>query len=85
MLGPGCPGGQALRPRCTLAGEAGPCSPRRAGHLCPQLLLRMGRAWPYSHEHCTADQKEEIKAVAISKERVPDPDDIRQQELLGQQ
>lgn len=45
----------------------------------------MGQAWLHSHEHSTADQEEEIKAVAISKEGVPDPDHIRQQEFLGQQ
>lgn len=40
---------------------------------------------PHSHEHGTADQEEEVKAVVIGKEGVPDPDDIRQQELLRQQ
>lgn len=42
-------------------------------------------AWPHSHEHSTADQEEEIETIAISKEGVPDTDDIGQQELLGQQ
>lgn len=40
---------------------------------------------PHSHEHGAADEEEEVKAVVISEEGVPDPDDVRQQELLGQQ
>lgn len=40
---------------------------------------------PHSHEHGAADEEEEVKAVVISKEGVPDPDDVRQQEFLGQQ
>ena len=46
----------------------------------PQPLLQ-----PHSHEHGAADQEEEVKAVAVGEEGVPDPDDVRQQELLGQQ
>ena len=46
----------------------------------PQPLLR-----PHSHEHGAADQEEEVKAVAVGEEGVPDPDDVRQHELLGQQ
>lgn len=42
-------------------------------------------SWPHSHEHGTADEEEEVKAAVISKEGVPDTNDVRQQELLGQQ
>lgn len=54
--------------------------------------LRPGESSPthasahgHSHEHGTAHEEEEVKAAVISKEGVPDTNDIRQQELLGQQ
>lgn len=56
----------------------------------PSSLVRAGPSaplcsWPHSHEHGAADEEEEVKAAVISEEGVPDTDDIRQQELLGQQ
>lgn len=39
----------------------------------------------HSHEHGAADQEEEVEAVVVSEEGIPDPDDVGQQELLGQQ
>lgn len=39
----------------------------------------------YLRQHGTTDEQEEIKALVISKEGVPDTDDIWQQELLGQE
>lgn len=50
--------------------ESSPARPSAPGH---------------SHEHGAADQEEEVKAAVISEEGVPDADDVRQQELLGQQ
>ena len=38
-----------------------------------------------SHEHGAADQDEEVEAVLVGEERVPDADDVGQEELLGQQ
>lgn len=35
-----------------------------------------------SHEHGTADQDEEVESVLVRKQRVPDADDIWQEELL---
>lgn len=57
----------------------GPLQPWETGP-CPAL-----RSWPHSHEHGAADEEEEVKTAVISKEGVPDTDDVRQQELLGQQ
>lgn len=39
----------------------------------------------HSHEHGTADQNEKAEAVLVRKERVPDADHVRKQELLGKQ
>lgn len=39
----------------------------------------------YLRQHSTTDKQKKIKALIISKEGVPDPDDIWQQELLGQE
>lgn len=38
-----------------------------------------------SHEHGTADQDQEVEPVLVREQGVPDPDDVRQEELLGQQ
>lgn len=35
-----------------------------------------------SHEHGAADQDEEVESVLVRKQGVPDPDDVRQEELL---
>lgn len=39
----------------------------------------------YLHQHGTTDEQKKIKALIISKEGVPDTDDVWQQELLGQE
>lgn len=39
----------------------------------------------YLRQHGTTDEQEEIEALVVSKEGVPDADDIWQQELLGQE
>lgn len=39
----------------------------------------------YLRQHGTTDEQKKIKALIISKEGVPDADDVWQQELLGQQ
>lgn len=39
----------------------------------------------YLRQHGTADEQQEIEALVVSKEGVPDADDIWQQELLGQE
>lgn len=36
-----------------------------------------------SHEHGAADQEQEVEAVLVREQRVPDPDDVRQEEFLG--
>jgi len=41
--------------------------------------------FPYLRQHGTTHQQQEIEAFIVSKEGVPDPDDIWQQELLGQE
>lgn len=46
---------------------------------------RGGRLCVYLRQHGTTDEQEEIEALVVSKEGVPDPDDIGQQELLGQE
>ncbi len=35
-----------------------------------------------SHEHCAADEDEKVKSVLVRKQRVPDADDVWQEELL---
>lgn len=39
----------------------------------------------YLRQHGTTDEQKKIKALVISKEGIPDPDDVWQQELLGQE
>ena len=38
-----------------------------------------------SHEHGAADEDEEVEAVLVGEQGVPDADDVGQQELLGEQ
>lgn len=38
-----------------------------------------------SHEHGAADEDEEVEAVLVGEQRVPDADDVGQQKLLGEQ
>jgi len=44
-----------------------------------------GRLPLYLRQHGTTDEQKKVKALIISKEGVPDPDDVWQQELLGQE
>lgn len=46
---------------------------------------RAGRLPLYLRQHGTTDEEQKIEAFFISKEGVPDPDDIWQQKLLGQE
>lgn len=38
-----------------------------------------------SHKHGTADEDQEVEPVLVGEQGVPDPDDVRQEEFLGQQ
>lgn len=38
-----------------------------------------------SREHGAADEDEEVEAVLVREERVPDTDDVGQEELLGEE
>lgn len=39
----------------------------------------------YLRQHGTTDEQKKIKALVVSKEGVPDANDVWQQELLGQE
>lgn len=61
---------------------------RRFLDLWVSLKERKKRAqWPlpYLRQHGTTHEEQKIEALIVSKEGVPDTDDIWQQELLGQE
>ena len=56
--------------------------PQRQNISIAQVWRRGGGA---SHEHGAADKDEEVEAVLVGEQGVPDADDVGQEELLGQQ
>lgn len=47
--------------------------------------LSSAGAGGHSHQHGAAHQDEEVEALLVGEQGVPDADDVRQEELLGQQ